>query len=83
MRQVRFYDLNGKSYSNNYQIELAYELFLRLDLAAAFRYSDVKTQYGDQLLTKPLASRYKALLTLSYATEDRDWLFDTSFLVEW
>ena len=81
VRQVRFYDLNGKSYSNNYQIELAYELFLRLDLAAAFRYSDVKTQYGDQLLTKPLASRYKALLTVSYATEDRDWLFDTSFLL--
>ena len=81
VRQVRFYDLDGKSYSNNYQIELAYELFLRLDMAAAFRYSDVKTQYGDQLLTKPLASRYKALLTLSYATEDRDWLFDTSFLL--
>ncbi|MCU0414776.1 MAG: TonB-dependent receptor [Ignavibacteriaceae bacterium] len=81
VRQLRFYDLDGKSYSNNYQIELAYELFLRLDLVAAFRYSDVKTQYGDHLLTKPLASRYKALLTLSYATEDRDWLFDTSFLL--
>ncbi|MCU0365365.1 MAG: TonB-dependent receptor, partial [Ignavibacteriaceae bacterium] len=72
VRQLRFYDLDGRSYSNNYQIELAYELFLRLDLVAAFRYSDVKTQYGDLLLTKPLASRYKALLTLSYATEDRD-----------
>ncbi|MCU0332916.1 MAG: TonB-dependent receptor [Ignavibacteriaceae bacterium] len=81
VRQLRFYDLDGRSYSNNYQIELAYELFLRLDLVAAFRYSDVKTQYGDHLLTKPLASRYKALLTLSYATEDRDWLFDTSFLL--
>lgn len=81
VRQVRFYDLNGKSYSNNYQIELAYELFQRLDMSAAFRYSDVKTQYGDQLLTKPLASRYKALLTLSYATEEREWLFDTSFLL--
>ena len=81
VRQVRFYDLNGKSYSNNYQIELAYELFQRLDLSAAFRYSDVKTQFGDQLLTKPLVSRYKALLTLSFATDDRDWLFDTSFLL--
>lgn len=81
VRQVRFYDLDGKSYSNNYQIEIAYELFERLDLMTAFRYSDVKTQYGDQLLTKPLASRYKGLLTLSYATEEREWLFDTSFLL--
>jgi outer membrane receptor for ferrienterochelin and colicin len=81
VRQVRFYDLDGKSYSNNYQLELAYELFLRLDMSAALRYSDVKTQYGDQLLTKPLASRYKALLTVSYATEERDWVFDSSFLL--
>lgn len=81
VRQVRFYDLDGKSYSNNYQIEVAYELFPRFDLLAAFRYSDVKMQYGDQLLTKPLVSRYKALLTLSYSTKERDWLFDSSFLL--
>jgi outer membrane receptor for ferrienterochelin and colicins len=79
--EVRFYNLNGKSYSNNYQVELAYELFKRLDLLAAFRYSDVKTQYGDRLLTKPLVNKYKALFTASYATEDRDWLFDASFLL--
>ena len=25
VREVRFYDLNGKSFSNNYQLELAYQ----------------------------------------------------------
>ena len=79
--EVRFYDLDGKSYSNNYQIELAYELLPGLDVLTAFRYSDVKTQYGDKLLTKPLVSRYKGLLTVSYSTEDRDWIFDSSFLL--
>ena len=79
--QVRFYDLDGKSFSNNYQIELAYELIQGLDVLTAFRYSDVKTQYGDQFLIKPLVSKYKALLTLSYATEDHDWLFDSSLLL--
>jgi outer membrane receptor for ferrienterochelin and colicins len=81
VRQVRFYDLNGKSYSNNYQIELAYELIDNLDVTAAYRFSDVKTQFGDELLTKPLTSRYKALLTLSYATSDSKWFFDSSFLL--
>jgi outer membrane receptor for ferrienterochelin and colicins len=81
VREVRFYDLDGKSYSNNYQLEIAYELFERLDMMAAFKYSDVKTQYGDQLLTKPLVSKYKALLTLSYASADYGWLFDSSFLL--
>jgi len=80
--EVRFYDLDGKSYSNNYQIELAYELFKRLDLLAAFRYSDVKTQYGwSTFKLSRLASRYKALLTVSYATENRDWLFDNIILI--
>ena len=81
IRQVRFYDLNGKSYSNNYQIELAYELFPRLDVSAAYRYSDVKVQYDSGLLTKPLVSKFKTLITVSYANVERDWLFDSSFLL--
>ncbi len=81
VRKVLFYDLNGKSFSNSYQLELAYELFKRLDLSLAYRYTDVKTQVGNNLLTKPLASRYKMLITVSYANEDRDWLFDSSFLL--
>ncbi len=81
IRQVRFYDLNGKSYSNNYQIELAYELFPRLDVSAAYRYSDVKVQYDSGLLTKPLVSKFKTLITVSYTNVERDWLFDSSFLL--
>ena len=81
VRQVRFYNLNGESYSNNYQVEIYYELIPRLDLTAAYRYSDVKTTYGNSLLTKPLSSHYKLLFTGSYATEDRDWLFDLSVLL--
>ena len=76
-----YYNFNLKSYSNNYQIELAYELIPRLDVSAAFRYSDVKTQYEEGFLTKPLMSRYKVLVTLSYITENHDWLFDSSFLL--
>lgn len=81
IRQVRFYNLDGKSYSNNYQIELAYQPIDRFDINAAYRYTDVKTQYEDKILSKPLISKYKGLLTLSYATEENNWLFDTSILL--
>ncbi|QQS35026.1 MAG: TonB-dependent receptor [Ignavibacteriales bacterium] len=80
-REVRFYDLNGSSYSNNYQLEIYYQLFDRLDIGAAYRYTDVKTQYGQSLLTKPLIGKYKGLLTLSYFTDERNWVFDSSFLL--
>lgn len=52
-----------------------------MDVTAAFRYTDVRTQIGNEMLTKPLVSRYKTLVTVSYANEERDWLFDSSFLL--
>ena len=81
IREVRFYNLDGKSYSNNYQVELSYQLIDRFDVTVAFRFTDVKTQYGDKLLSKPLNSKYKGLLTFSYSTEENSWLFDASFLL--
>lgn len=81
VRQVRFYDLNGKSFSNNYQIEMAYQPVDRFDVSAAIRYTDVKANYGSELLIKPLSSKYKGLLTLSYATEENSWVLDSSFLL--
>jgi len=81
IREVRFYDLNGKSFSNNYQLELAYQPIDRLDVSAAIRLTDVKASYGDELLIKPLSSKYKGLITLSYSTIESGWLFDSSFLL--
>jgi len=81
IRQVRFYDLTGKSYSNNYQLEMAYQPIDRLDISAAIRFTDVKANYGEQLLIKPLSSKYKGLITLSYSTIESGWLFDSSFLL--
>ncbi|MCU0344777.1 MAG: TonB-dependent receptor, partial [Ignavibacterium sp.] len=81
IRQVKFSDLNGKSFSNNYQVEFAYQPIDRFDVSAAVRYTDVRTDYGNGLLIKPLASKYKGLLTLSYSTEESVWLFDSSFLL--
>jgi len=81
IREVRFFNLDGKSYSNNYQIEMSYQPIDNLDVNVAYRYTDVKTQFGEKLLSKPLTSKYKGLLTLSYATEENSWLFDTSILL--
>jgi outer membrane receptor for ferrienterochelin and colicins len=81
IRKVRFYDLKGKSFSNNYQIEMAYQPIERFDVSAAVRFTDVKANYGDELLIKPLSSKYKGLLTLSYSTEQSGWLFDSSLLL--
>jgi outer membrane receptor for ferrienterochelin and colicin len=75
-RQVLVYNLDGRSYSNTYQVEAMYELINRLDLTLAFRYNDVKQTTDNVLQQAPLVNRYKGLLGLSYATNLKKWQFD-------
>ncbi|MDR2084443.1 MAG: TonB-dependent receptor [Bacteroidales bacterium] len=76
-RFVYFYNLDGKSYSNVFQIEVNYELINGLDLVLAFRYQDVKvTEMNKGLERKPMVNRYKGLINLSYGTRMNKWRFD-------
>jgi len=74
--EVRFYNLTGKSYSNNYQVEASYELVRGLNFLGAFRISDAFTTTNGQLQRKPLSSRYKGLINISYSTNLNKWQFD-------
>lgn len=78
---VGFYNLDGKSYSNSFQIEATYPFFRGFTLTAAYRYTDAKTDYRNaegvtRRLKKPLVSDYKALATASYQTPLKKWQFD-------
>lgn len=74
---VRFYNLNdGKSYANSFQIEASYPLFRGFTLLGAYRWTNAKTEYNGILMKKPLVSDYKALVTASYETKLRKWVFD-------
>ena len=75
-QSIYVYNLNGKSYSNAYQVEASYELIERLDVTLAFRYNDVKMTTDDKLQQKALLNKYKGLITLSYATNMKKWQFD-------
>jgi outer membrane cobalamin receptor len=76
INEVRFYNLNGKSYSNSLQIQLDYELIKRLDVRLAYRLYDVQTQY-DSIGKKevPLIAAHRAFLNIGYTTKNK-WSFD-------
>jgi len=81
--KVRFYNLEGKSYANSFQIEATYLFpFIRgFTLTGAYRYTDTKTDYLNtngmvQRLKKPLTSDYKGLITASYQTRLKKWQVD-------
>lgn len=73
-REVRFYNLNGKSYSNSFQAELNIEPVKKLDVRLAYRYFDVKTTYSGKLLERPLIAPHRAFGNISYSVSG--WKFD-------
>ncbi len=74
-REVKFYNLSGKSYSNSFQVELTSQLFSKIDVRLAYRYFDVKQTYSGQLLDKPFVAKNRAFLSLDYATTN-GWKFN-------
>jgi outer membrane receptor protein involved in Fe transport len=73
-RQLRFYNLDGKSYSNSLQAELSMIPLKNFDLRLAYRWFDVKTTYQDKLLQKPFTAQNRAFANLAY--EINGWKFD-------
>ena len=73
-------DYHGKSYSHTFQVDASYPILKGLELTAAYRLNDVKTsyKYGKELMSKPLTSKYKALLTASYKTPLGLWQVDAT-----
>jgi hypothetical protein len=81
--EVRFYNLQGKSYSNSAQLEASYQFpFVRgLSATVAYRLTDAKTDYRNTAgvttrLRKPLVSDYKGLFTASWVSPLKKWQLD-------
>ena len=69
-------DLDGRSFSHTAQVDATYDITEDLNILAAFRYNYVRCTYDGQLLEKPLQSRYKGLVTLSWKPMLAVWQVD-------
>lgn len=81
-QEVSFYNLEGSSYANSFQVELNYNLLEHLNIRTAYKYYDVKTQYQTGKLTKPLTPKHRVFANASYETEiknNSNWKFDVTY----
>jgi outer membrane receptor for ferrienterochelin and colicins len=80
---ISFYDLDGKSIANSFQVEVSYQLAKNLDLRTAFKYFDISTDYKNGNLQKPLQPNNRFFANISYETATKDngaqWKFDLTF----
>lgn len=77
---VYFYNVQGGSFADAVQLDVAAPLFTGFDVFAALRFNNTRMTYEDgssrYQVEKPLMPRYRGLLNLSYATKFRKWVFD-------
>ncbi|NRB46076.1 MAG: TonB-dependent receptor [Saprospiraceae bacterium] len=77
-REVRFYNLDGKSFSNTFQAQLDYAVLSNLDLRIAYRFNDVQADYQQGRLERPFVARHRAFANVSYQLGE-EWDFDLTF----
>ncbi len=77
VRQVKFYNLAGKSFSNSFQAEMNFEPVRKLEVRLAYRFFDVRTTYSNELLQKPFTAKHRSFANLAY--EISGWKFDYTF----
>jgi outer membrane receptor for ferrienterochelin and colicins len=71
-------NLDGVSRSNSFQTQLDFTFKSGLDIRAAYRYVDVKSQFATGFLEKPLLSPHRAFLNVAYQTQN-GWNFDYTY----
>ena len=72
---------NRPSYSKTFQIEITYPIISDLNFTAAYRYTDVKADYGNGLMDKPLTSKNKGLFSLSWTPQMGLWQIDATLAI--
>jgi len=81
--EINFYNLEGESYSNNYQVEFNYNPFTHFDVRLAYKYYDVETTYISGKKQNPLTPNHRFFANASFQTHQTpkgaNWKFDATF----
>ncbi|MDD3458761.1 MAG: TonB-dependent receptor [Weeksellaceae bacterium] len=79
---ILFYNLDGKSFANSFQVQWDLEPLRRFDVRIAYKYYDTKTNYLSGSKEFPFTARNRGFLNLAYSTikksNGKQWSFDTT-----
>ena len=79
--QIQFKNLSGKSYSHSLQGELSVGLTKLIDLRLAYKYLDVKAEYGGILQQKVMVPTHRGFANIAYKTRNNRWEYDLTLSV--
>lgn len=82
-QQISFYNLQGKSYANSFQLEINYSIAEGFNTRFAYKNYNIETDYISGRLSKPITPNHRFFASTSYETEkgldDQQWKFDLTY----
>lgn len=76
--QIVFKNMTSRSFSNSVQLEFAFTPTKRLDVRLAYKFLDVRADYGGKLQQKVMVPKHRGFINLAYQTRNKRWLFDAT-----
>lgn len=74
--QIVFNSMKGRSFSNSFQVEFSFSPAKRFDIRLAYKFLDVRAEYGGKLQQKVMVPKHRGFINLAYQTRNRKWQFD-------
>ncbi len=79
-REVRIYNLDGRSFSHSLQVQFDYEVVNRVDVRLAYRSLNVQSTFAGELRAVPFIGPHRAFANLSWQSRNY-WKADVT--VQW
>lgn len=74
--QIVFTNLSGRSFSNSLQAELSVSPSKTVDLRFAYKYLDVRAEYGGVMQQKVMIPKHRGFFNFGYKTRNKRWEYD-------
>lgn len=81
VNQVVFSNLTGKSFSHSFQAEVSFAVSKTIDFRFAYKYLDVRAEYGGILQQKVMVPKHRGFANVAYKTRNKRWEFDATLSV--
>jgi hypothetical protein len=73
---IVFGNLDGNSFSNSLQVELAFSPSKTIDLRFAYKYLDVRASYGGIMQQQVMIPKHRGFFNFGYMSRSKRWEFD-------
>ena len=82
-QEISFYNLDGESFANSFQVEVNYNLAEYFNMRMAYKYYDIQIDYNSGRQSKPLIPDHRFFANVGYETKkganDSQWKFDVTY----